>query len=290
MITNYPIDTDAENVIFNTIYEDFESSIIKRSECHCKKENKITTPDAKCYFYDSSDNEIGCINLPNSSAYSIYQYRKGIILNCDEKSIILSSSGPPCYSIETGEILWCGSVKITGYVFPYKGKIYTGWLTCSKGGLVTLDSSNGVLLEEKLTYTTKLLHPSFHRLNEDNILIHIWGYIFIYELSTEKLLLSKKLYIDEPVEWFRMLRIENNNNEVAFEHGEFFYHGITVCRDKRDEKEKNGWFFTDTTEKIADLLEGALPCNLTRIPTTQFTLQRIYKKLFNVNPELLQKS
>jgi hypothetical protein len=283
MIINYPIDTDAEDVVFNIIYEDFESSTIKRSECHCKKENKISTPDAKCYFYDSSDNEIGCINLPNSSAYSIYQYRKGIILNSDEKSIILLCSGwkgPPCYSIETGEILWRGNVYIPAQAFPYKGAIYTRWLTTSKGGLVAIDSSNGVLLGEKLTYATKLYHPSFCRLNEDNILIHIWGYIFIYELSSERLLLSKKLYIDKPSQRFLIYKIENNNYEVIFEYGEFVPIGPGL---------KYSWFYTTTTEKIADLLEGALPCNSTRIPTTQFTLQRIYKKLFNVNPELLPK-
>jgi hypothetical protein len=56
-----------------------------------------------------------------------HKYRKGIILNCDQKSIILLCSGkkgPPCYSIETGEILWRGNVFIPAQAFSYKGAIY----------------------------------------------------------------------------------------------------------------------------------------------------------------------
>ncbi|MDR0751298.1 MAG: hypothetical protein LBF12_01730, partial [Christensenellaceae bacterium] len=93
---------------------------------------------------------------------------------------------------------------------------------------------------------------------------------------TERLLLSKKLFIDKPVEDFILFKIENNNQEVIFRYGEFVPIGPGL---------KYSWFYTTTTEKIADLLEGALPCNSARIPATQFTLQRIYKKLFNVNPE-----
>jgi hypothetical protein len=106
---------------------------------------------------------------------------------------------------------------------------------------VAIDSSTGEFLEEKLTYTIKLYHPSFHRLNEDNILIHIWGYIFIYELSTERLLLSKKLFIDKPVEEFILFKIEDNNQEVIFRYGEFIPIGPGL---------KYSWFYTTTTNYL----------------------------------------
>jgi outer membrane protein assembly factor BamB len=274
MIADYPRKKQAEHAVIETIYEPYESSFVAKSICTCGWLSKI---DAECIFYDANDKVISSIKVSNNLAYLQYDGGNGIIVSDKGNRVVLPSclkGETTCYSVSNGSIVWKCSQKDIDRVFIYGDKLYASCIhTRSKGSLQLINANTGEQIKELLFYSTKMSHPSFFRLSERYLLVYITERFFVYDMTTDELLITQVRHT--ALDDYELCRLEKvlpiqNSSEVLCRFADF-----VSTYDERGIIASAEWKKSEIILKISDLLDGAKPSPFgNKIPTDKKSLDR----------------
>lgn len=196
MIVNYqPIENnDIGNI--ETIYEEYESNQVHKSICKCFRPIKgLDVDTVTCFFYNKDGVEIGKCDLPNGLMYGMYYSQgRGIpIFDNDKIAIIGWPKSLKCYSIKSNSVIWENSMSSIYETYFFKDKLYCLWAGWAKDIVYFVSSKTGTVIKEVIKYNPKKNEnerPKIFRLDERYLIIYILGYIYLYDMENDKLLLS----------------------------------------------------------------------------------------------------
>ena len=262
-----------------TTYEKYESEKIRKSVCDCKYfTNKGII--AECRLYDDDDNEVSRLMLPNSEAWSCFAWEKPIAVAENGKHLIFPGAykgAAACFEIKTNKLLWSWPANEFYYVYVRGKDVYTEWCFTGRGGLTVFDLETGEILRQVMTYNTKMHHPYINRLNEQFMFIYSEGGVFLLDMHTDKLYMSKKLFrefMTQDAEFVVLTNVENNDGNLTFTFVNKGYVRVYST-------DPLGWEKKEITVPIKEIIDEIKESPLgIRIPTTIVGVERAYKKLF----------
>ena len=270
MINNYRVIKDANIGKIETLYEDWESSFIRRCDCECylpKKDCKVDY--VHCKFEDKQGNLVFDLELPNYLMYSLYNNQLGVVITNDDKAILRGweKSETTCYSLKTNEVLWKSNISKVSEIFVYKSKVYA-YCSTSKDELYLLSLDTGKVIKKILYHKSDLDSLHIYRLSERYLVAYYMGFIFIYDMLKEELRMSS-LLVKQPSQYFWLHKVmPNGENEVIFRYKE-----LNCNKGEID--------YTDQDFKIEDIVLNSEKCDFHKtIPTKYEEIEKEYKRLF----------
>lgn len=264
-----------------TTYEKYESKFIRKSVCDCKYfANKGAV--AECRLYDDDEKEIGRMTLPNSEVWHCFANRQPIAVADEDKYLIfpgMYKGAAACFEIKTNKQLWSWPANEFFYIYVKGREIYTEWCYTGKGGLTVLDVQSGEILRQVMTYNTKMHHPYINRLNEKYMFIYSQGGVFLLDMDTDKIYMSKAIFrefMTQDAEFVTLSHIEINNENLMLE---FYNHGYIRVYST----DPLGWETKEIKVSINEIMEGMQESTMgIKIPTSNVGIERLHKKLFRV--------
>lgn len=260
-----------------TTYEEYESKGVRKCVCDCKH-FRVKGMEAECRLYDDDGKEVGFLKLPNEDVWSCFAGWKPIAISKDNKYLILPGIGvvsSACFDIATNQLLWSWP-KNFFYIYFSDNSVYAEWCLTSKGGIKVFDIKTGKILREVMSYNTKMHHPLISRLNEQYLFFFSQGGIFLMDLFTDKIYMSKKVFpeMHEDVR-ARQIKVDEKTNSICLtliNIGLMPECGIDNGL---------GWKYKDIIIPMDEILEDMKESPLgIKLPTTNAGIERAYKKLW----------
>lgn len=273
MINSYPVNTNSEIGVIETIYEKFETQSIRKSVCTCHCPWKSTIKNASCTFYDANGAEISTVVLPNARIYAYYTNHDGITISKDEKNIILygwHKGDTACYSIDTKKLVWESEITKVSKIFLYDNLLFCQHvLSTRRENLSIIAADTGEFKEEVLTCKMQdALLPDFQRLSKNQIIVHIMGFIYIYNMQSRELSMSP-LRINENCEYLCLLNVYAVSTETS------------IFQFKRFDKATGNNLYFDMNVDKRQLVENAQKSlNQSKIRANKKDLEKEYNVLF----------
>ncbi len=270
MINNYKVVENSEVGIIETFYEEWESTLIKKSFCECYLPKKDCIDKAYCRFEDSNGNVIANLALPNDIMYSLYNNQSGVVLVNDDMVILCgwNKYETSCYSLKTNELLWTSKISKVCDIFVYANKVYA-YCSTSKDELYLLSLETGKVLKKLLYHKSDLESLYIYRLSGRYLVGYNMGFIFIYDMKNDELSMSR-MFVKQPSKYYWLHKvISMNDKEVLFRYKEL-------------DTRKGETRYQEQIINIETLIKQSIKCKFDKtVPTEYSELESEYNRLFS---------
>jgi len=260
-----------------TTYEVFESQYVRKCICDCKH-YRVKGMVAECTLFDDTEKKVGHIWLQNEVAWSLFSCVQGIGISYDGKRLILPcvwKDSPGSIDIKTNVVEWNWISQEFFKINIYSDLIYATWLLASKGGIKVLNLKTGEIQYEVMNYNTNMHHPYIDRLNEEYIIIYSQGGIFLLNMHTDKIYMSKTIFremMTKDAEFVKLSHMQTDYKAVYLD----FYNAKHTSSD-----DTLGWKTKEIKITLDEIFNNIKESPLgIKIPTTKVGVERVYKKLF----------
>ena len=260
-----------------TTYELDESDYVRKSICTCKH-YRFKGMEADCRLYSNNDEEVGHLKLPNGVIWHCYTDIQPVSITKDNRYLILPGIGikeSACFDIRTNALVWEWP-KDFFYIYVSGNYVFAEWCLTSKGGIKVFDVETGEIVKEVMKYNTKHLHPDIYRLNKQYLFIYSQGGIFLLDMASDKMFMSKKVFKDmhEDVR-VRHIEIDEETNSLKLSLVNVGL--MPACGIDNG----LGWEYKEISISMNEMLDDIKESPLgIKIPTTIVGVERAYKKLF----------
>lgn len=261
-------------IVMTTLYADYECASVRSSVVHkffCSQQAE----DARCRFFDDDGKLVSEIRLPSANIGSM-----GLPVLSDGKHVVTPSvlkNGTTCYSLDDGHAVWTSPIEKIIDAFVYGDKIYC-YRMSSAGGLVCISAKTGAVLKEFVKFDCNKQHLEIFRFDERRLLIHSMGFIYLFDMETDELLLSK-IRFDVQSELFGLIAVEHSNDFCGHKDVALRFQDVS-----KTGADPFGLVRTVKSFKPTEILRGAKPSGMReRLSASRSVREREYDKLFERN-------